>query len=200
MLGLTSQFCLAVIFTSPHAEWLLGPSIEATGVNAEHLAHGANGELELIRLDEHVLHSLPGRRCSHRQEGCIFGEIRVRQGSPLFSMSRSSVTRANSSFNRLISDHLRLRSQQVNAYHLIQAYYEWVLTPRRCKTFETACPRSVICLTASALKSSVNRGCPMIVSLPRFVRGKVSTNLGAIQGVATAMQQLLRRKSICMTI
>ena len=35
----------------------------------------------------------------------------------------------------------------------------------------------VICLIASVLKSSVNLGYPMIFSLPRFVRGKVSTNL-----------------------
>ena len=34
---------------------------------------------------------------------CIPGEIRVRQGSPLFRMSRSPVTLVRSPFNRLIS-------------------------------------------------------------------------------------------------
>ena len=73
---LSQQLCLATIFNSPLAEWLLRPGIEATGMNTQHPAHDTDGELYLMRFDEHVLHSLPGRRCSHRREGCILGEIR----------------------------------------------------------------------------------------------------------------------------
>ena len=95
-------------------------------------------------------------------------------------MSRSSVTRASSCFSRLISvDWSSLAAPTSGyAYRFVQAYNEWVLAPRRCETSATYCPRSVIYLTASVLKSSVNRGWPIIVSLPNFKGQSVCKSRG----------------------
>ena len=98
-------------------------------------------------------------------------------------MARSSVTRASSYFSLLISDGWLSFATPLgeDPFRFIQAHNECVLTPKRCETSAIPCSRSVICLIASILKSSVNRGWSIIFSLPHFVMGKMSTNLRAVQ-------------------
>ncbi len=74
--SLFEQLGLPPIFQSPSAERLLEPGIEPAGMDSQHVAHAADVELLLMPLDERVSHSSPVRRCSHRREGCILGEIR----------------------------------------------------------------------------------------------------------------------------
>lgn len=83
----TAHAAFQVVLNSAFAERLLQPRIEATWMNTEHSVHRTDIELRTMHFDKCVLH---------------FASL-TRYTVALFRMSRSSVTRASSRFNRLIS-------------------------------------------------------------------------------------------------
>src|SRR3546814_3137958 len=85
--GFFEELCLSLIFPCPFAEWPFEPGIKPAGMNVEHSAHRADGELRAMHLDKRVLH---------------FASL-AKYAVAFFRMSRSSVTRASSCFKRLIS-------------------------------------------------------------------------------------------------
>ena len=85
--SLLHKFCLANVFPGAIVEQVLHPSIETTGVNAEHSAHHSGLEAILIGCNEGVLHFV----------------FFAKYAAAFFRISRSSVTRSNSRFKRMIS-------------------------------------------------------------------------------------------------
>lgn len=67
---------LALVFLTTFAQRILQPRIEVTGVNPQTTAHRPHGKLRAMLDHKHVPQPLPGRRCLHRREGCIYGEVR----------------------------------------------------------------------------------------------------------------------------
>jgi len=70
------QIDLPLVLTGTLAQGHPKPGIKPAGMDAEQATHHSHREPLLMLGNERVLHSLPGRRCLHRREGCIPGEIR----------------------------------------------------------------------------------------------------------------------------
>src|SRR3546814_13186327 len=52
--GFFEELCLSLIFPCPFAEWPFEPGIKPAGMNVEHSAHRADGELRAMHLDKRV--------------------------------------------------------------------------------------------------------------------------------------------------
>ena len=106
--------------------------------------HHANRKLTAMFIDKGVLHS---------------GSL-AKYFAAFFRISRSSVTRRNSALSLAISAWLSALLTccwLCSPYRFIQAYKLCVVVPSRSATSATKYPRSVTCLIASILNSSVYR-------------------------------------------
>ena len=75
LLCLPDKFSLPYVFLRPLAQRALQPDIESAGLDAKGTAHCSHRKQWTMLCYERVLHSLPGRRCLHRREGCISREV-----------------------------------------------------------------------------------------------------------------------------
>src|SRR5699024_9860322 len=158
----------ASIVPGPCRQWLTTPCVVAAGVHAQQAAHAAHPELLLMVSHEGVLHP-----------DCF-----AKYAAAFFRMSRSSVTRRSSDLSRRISSAWSAAAARAGGdipYCFRHVYRLWIDTPSRAATSATEWPRSVTCLTASTLNSSVYR---LLMDTPAAAVDygcKVSTKHGAIQ-------------------
>src|SRR5690606_12225737 len=166
--GLLDQAQYAPIVLGPCRQRRPTPGVVAAGVHAQHPAHAAHPELPFVVAHEGVLHP-----------DCL-----AKYAAAFFRMSRSSVTRRSSDLSRRNSSAwsaVAARSGPDRPYCFRHVWRLWIDTPSRSATSATEWPRSVTCLTASTLNSSVYRLLLMDTPAAAVDYGcKVSTKHGAI--------------------
>lgn len=113
-------------------------------------------------------------------EGVLYSDILAKYAAAFFRMSRSLVVRFNSAFMRLSSVLSASTSSLVADgdgcwLFFSQTYKLLSDMPSRFATSTTPCPRSVTCLTASALNSAVYLALLIGFTPVQFLQHNVST-------------------------
>ena len=115
------QIGLPLVLVGSPAQRVLQPGVKSTRMNPQKAAHRAHRKLQAMQANERVLH---------------FASL-AKNATVFFEMSRSSVTRANSFFSRLIWSISSFPLAFHAANFFFHPYTECWLAPRRCETSAT---------------------------------------------------------------